>query len=314
MRIVRFLVKSILSLVILYLLLILVFYAFFNDNNYNNPAQSESAKDGQFITLSAGDIFYREAGLGQKVILLHGFGSSSASFLGLMTELSKDFRVFALDFPGFGLSAKQKEEDLTLASQVKTVLEFMDQKNMDKAFIVAHDMGGAVAAKLAIDYPNRVEKLVLIAPEGYGQDLRYNYLKYIPPPLDRLFLRLFMFNSNAVKKTLEKAFYDDEQVTKDIINNYVESYKTKRADWAFSKKIKQGLSPDLTAQFSQIKASTLVIWGRQDELIKSTVMEELNHQMPEVTGYFIENTGHLPQQESPEGVADLITSFLIKIL
>ena len=315
MKAIRYLIFLAIFLVVVYGILTVTYFGLYSDSKYAKGQDLEAAQDGQFVNLSTGEIFYREAGLGKKVIFLHGFGDSSASFEKIMEEMSSQYRVYALDFPGFGFSSKEKTNEMNLEEKVQTVLDFMDFKNTDKVYLVGHSMGGAVATQLAVDYPEKVEKLALISTAGYGDDHgAYSALKWIPPPLDKLFVRWFLFNNNTVKKNLDAAFYDDDLASIELVNQYLEPTQTKGADWSYLKNIKQGIASDLKDEFAKVTQSTLLIWGREDEMIPSDTMTSLRAIMPNSTGYFLEFTGHLVHLESPEGVASLLENFFSQIL
>lgn len=312
----RTIIRTLIILLVLFLLLVLVYYAFFDDRRYIYPSDHSLAEEGTFTDLSTGRIFHRQTGRGSKVvILLHGFGSSSTTYKSMMEELSSQYQVIALDFPGSGLSSKQSEDDLSFAGKVKTVEEFMTKQAISQAYLVGHSVGGAVAAQVALNNPDKIEKLVLLAPAGYGDhDDSFAYLKYIPPPLDRLFMRVGIFNNNSTKIILRKAYFDEDLVTKGLIANYLDPVKTKRADWGFIKQLSLGLVPDLSDEYAQITQPTLILWGNQDELISSLRLEEMVGSMIDVKGYLIHDVGHVVHEEGFESVAGRIKSFLARIL
>ncbi len=307
--------RILIILLVIYLIILLVYYVIESTSKRPEGKNTEEAKQGYFQRISTGEIFYREAGLGKRMILLHGFGSSSASYQGLMEALDDTYRVFALDFVGFGLSSKEKDNDLSFEGQVKTVIEFMDKKGINKAHLVGHSMGGAVAVKLAATYPDRFEKVVLISPAGWGEyQGELSYIKYFPHPIDKFIVRGFLQTTGAIKTALNKAFYEDELVTKEIVMSHWEPTQTRRADWSYAKKIKMGIVPDIKDEFSKISQPTLVIWGREDEILSSETLRAITEQVDKSEGYFIENSGHVPHQENPESLASLIKRFLARII
>ena len=312
----RIITRTLIILLVLYLLLVLLYYAFFDDHRYVNSVDHALAEEGSFTDLSTGKIFHRQTGRGSKVvILLHGYSGSSISFKPIMEELGKQYQVIALDFPGSGLSSKQKEDDLSFAGKVKTVEEFMTTRAISQAYLIGHSVGVAVAAQVALNNPDKIEKLVLLAPAGYGNyDRSLTHVKYIPPPLDRLFMRVGVLNNNSAKILLGKGFFDDDLVTKSIIANYLEPTKTKRADWGLIKQLRLGLVPDLANDYAKIIQPTLILWGEQDEMIPSMYLEEMVKSMDDVVGYLIHDAGHSLHEENTESIAERIKSFLAKII
>jgi len=315
MKSLRVIIKILAVIIGIYLLGLLVFYAFYGDSQYTSPQDLEESQQGYFASLSTGQIFYRDQGLGEKIILLHGFGASSRNFEGLTEHLSENYRVYALDFPGFGLSSKQADDQNNFAGQVKTVIEFMDYQNINQAYLIGHSMGGAVAAQVAADYPERVNKLVLLDTAGFGQHQGpYQFLKYLVPPIDRLITRMFVFNNSFITKAVELAYYDNELVDKDIVQDYLLPTKTKRADRTYIQKIREGIVPDISEEFAQIQAPTLILWGREDAIVDSLILTELNNLIEGSQAYYIEASGHVPHEENTEATANLIEQFIASLL
>jgi pimeloyl-ACP methyl ester carboxylesterase len=107
-------------------------------------------------------IHYVEAGQGKAVLLIHGLGASTFSFRHTIPELAQRYRVIALDLKGFGYSARP-QSDYSLTAQAALVRQVMDRLGVERAAVVGHSMGGAVAMRLALGYPERVSRLVLVA-------------------------------------------------------------------------------------------------------------------------------------------------------
>ncbi|MBU1148741.1 alpha/beta fold hydrolase, partial [Patescibacteria group bacterium] len=246
---------------------------------------------------------------------LHGYGASSLNFHDIMEELDDKYRVFALDLPGFGLSDKRSESDFSFDGQVQTVVDFIEEKNIDHTYLIGHSMGGAVAAKVAALYPDKIDKLVLIAPTGLGEyKSGIEWISKFPMPIDRLITRWFLINANSMQKVLLDSYYDDDFVTKTLIKEYLAPAQTKGSDYSYVRKIRLGISPDITEVFSQITQPTLLLWGREDQIISSNQMDTLTELIPDNEGYFMEGVGHVPQGENAEGTASLINRFLSKLI
>ena len=118
-----------------------------------------------FTTVDGVRIHFQEAGNenAAPLILIHGFISSNLIWSDVLLPLAgAGLRVIAPDLPGYGYSDKPSDSEYTIESQARAVLGLMDRLEIEKATIVGASYGGAVAASVALDYPERVERLVLV--------------------------------------------------------------------------------------------------------------------------------------------------------
>lgn len=113
----------------------------------------------------AGRFAVAEAGTGEPVICLHGLGGTKGSFLPTLSELAgDDFRVIAVDFPGFGDSYKPIGAPYDAPYLAETVIDVLDALELDHAHLIGNSMGGRVALEMGLSHPDRTGKLVLLAP------------------------------------------------------------------------------------------------------------------------------------------------------
>ncbi len=113
------------------------------------------------------NIAYIDEGKSDNVILLiHGLGTSAKSWMKNIPSLSKDFRVIAIDLPGYGKSDKGNYK-YSMSWYATVLTEFLAELNIDKATFVGHSMGGQISLVTSLNYPNKVNKLVLISPAGF---------------------------------------------------------------------------------------------------------------------------------------------------
>ena len=129
----------------------------------------DDADDGDFVTLSGGArMHYVTRGdSGSPVILIHGLMDSALNWSKNIDALAQTHRVWAIDLIGFGFSSRVTEPTYSLKYFARTIREFMDAQGIERASIVGHSLGGAVALELTHDYPARADKLILIAPGTY---------------------------------------------------------------------------------------------------------------------------------------------------
>ncbi|QUM84697.1 alpha/beta fold hydrolase [Moritella sp. 28] len=120
------------------------------------------------ITISSGSVHYSEYGQGEPLVLLHANPGDSLDFEAVIPALSKNYRVLALDWPGYGESTKPERPELATVLFFYDVLrEFLAELALPSAFFIGNSIGGNVAARLASESPELVRGLVLVSPGGF---------------------------------------------------------------------------------------------------------------------------------------------------
>src|SRR5258708_470574 len=124
----------------------------------------------QSLTIDGNRIAYRTCGSGPDVLMIHGWVGSGAMWAGLMSHLAPNCRTWALDLMGFGESSNgEPTRVLSIDDQVRHVAAFCEAQSIRPYAVIGHSMGGGVSLKLALDYPDLLQKLVVIAPVVLGR-------------------------------------------------------------------------------------------------------------------------------------------------
>lgn len=268
---------------------------------YCTAAEVDAALTGHDATAFGFKLHYREAGEGPVVILLHGLGGDGSRWTATMNVLAKDFRVIALDQIGFGASDKPLVNyDHGLLGEF--LVEFMKAIGVDKASILGHSMGAFVGMDAAVNHPEMVDRLILLDGGGMENAPRSAHLVQIQ-------------NGTTLAQTreyFELMFYDKSRVTDQMVrDNYVRrlnaSYTISRMQEARAK----NLALLTEEQARGIRAPTLIIWGKQDELLDPSMAGELDRVIPDARVELLDKCGHIPQVEQPERFHQLVYEFLI---
>jgi pimeloyl-ACP methyl ester carboxylesterase len=120
---------------------------------------------GAFTTISSGRLHYVDCGTGQAILMIHGLGGNLGHFdCGLIDDLARDFRVVAIDRPGSGYSERSPGAPANIRAQARQVAEVIEKLEIDNPLVVGHSLGGAVALALALEKPELVRGLALLAP------------------------------------------------------------------------------------------------------------------------------------------------------
>jgi pimeloyl-ACP methyl ester carboxylesterase len=120
---------------------------------------------GRFIDLDGGRIHDLDEGSGPALLLIHGLAGQMRNFThSLFDRLKRDYRVVVLDRPGSGYSTRPADAPATISAQAATIARFAKTLGLDRPVVVGHSLGGAIALALALDHPDAVGALALIAP------------------------------------------------------------------------------------------------------------------------------------------------------
>ena len=122
-----------------------------------------------YITINRQVIYYQKVGKGKNLILLHGWGMDVSSFWQMVDFLKDNFTLWLIDLPGFGKSDLPKKT-FTISDYAKIVAEFIKKNRIKKPALFGHSYGGKITIKLAVLYPNLIDKLILEASSGINPD------------------------------------------------------------------------------------------------------------------------------------------------
>jgi pimeloyl-ACP methyl ester carboxylesterase len=133
---------------------------------------------GRFIDVDGARIHYLDKGSGPTLLLVHGLAGQMHNFThSLLGKLMRDFRVVILDRPGSGYSTRPTEDWATISAQARVISRFCEVLGLERPLIVGHSLGGAIALALALNHPERVAGLALLAPVTHQPE-------HVPPPFD----------------------------------------------------------------------------------------------------------------------------------
>lgn len=270
------------------------------------------------VPTASGDVSIAEIGDGPVFVLLHGGGpgaSGEANFHQNLAALAKHFRVVLPDQPGFGGSFRPTQEQLDERSITQTavdaLVEAFDQLGIDTFHLLGNSLGGAAAIALAQQHPDRVDKLVLMAPGGgwlpfgptptEGQKEMWKYYNGEGPTLRKMksFLGVMTAEPKKWAGTAEARFEAS------LDESHIEFYH--RLNDHFAKR--RGMDP-LWQQLHKIKAPTLLLWGRDDRTITLEGAQIMLKYIRDVQLHVFGNCGHWVQLERQAEFERLVTDFL----
>ena len=267
---------------------------------------------------------YTEAGQGPETILfVHGLGGTRHHWKQTIPGLSKDYRTLAVDLPGYGDSRLEKApQDSLMHFFANSLLALMDSLSIPRAHVVGHSMGGQVAMLLALEHPERVQKLILAAPAGIetfteaeGEGLRTYAVNVYPQRLPE----------EKIRQNYALNFYQMPEAAEGLIQERLalneSSYYPIYAN-VLIKAVEGMLDTPLASRLSELEPPVLILFGEEDQLIPNRFLhpglttEALARQgqqaIPKSQLVLIPEAGHLLMFERPEAFNKALKNFLNK--
>lgn len=267
------------------------------------------------VVVEGNRIAYTDSGEGPPVILVHGFGGSMWQWE-YQQPLSLSYRLIVLDMLGAGLSGKPDIE-YTPAQLVDFMRNFMDALQITNAALVGNSMGAGIVMGMALTYPDRVDKVVLIdgLPDQIRNKLTSPSLQRALgpwPPLWVLKLANWFAGPGTTKKILSEMVHNDELLTPAVIDR---STRNRRRP-GFFKPLRATVKnlPLWESGFAQrigeIRQPTLILWGAKDAVFAPSVGEQLHRTIPRSQLTLIPDAGHIAMWERPDVINPLLIKFL----
>jgi pimeloyl-ACP methyl ester carboxylesterase len=288
------------------------------------PAAQLADADSQFINIAGLTVHYKTSSAipvaeGPILFFLHGFASTLYSWHEVMDDLGKTGWSISLDRPAFGLTDRPKggawknSNVYAPEGQVELSVDLLNALNIDSAVIVGHSSGGALAAKLALDYPDRFDGLILVSPaiirEG-GAPLWTRPLLFTPQ-FNRVGPLLMRQLSGASGSTfLQSTWSNPNLVDEDTVEAYQKGIKVNDWDQALWEFTRTNQRLDLFDQLNGIKIPTLVIAGSGDQIVSVEEAEQVAQAIPDSAFEVLNECGHIPQEECPGPFIKIVQEWL----
>jgi pimeloyl-ACP methyl ester carboxylesterase len=244
------------------------------------------------------------------VILLHGLGSSLHTWEPWAAVLSAKYRVIRYDLPGFGLTGADPTGDYTQARGMDVLEGLMDRLGIKSASLVGSSMGGRLAWNLAARSPARVDKLVLISPDGFASPgFDYDKAPAVPAVLKLMkhVLPRFMLRTNLVP-----AYADPARLTEATVTRYHDMLLAPGVRGAMLDRMGQTKLDPPEEMLRRITAPTLLLWGDNDAMIPVTNAADYLKVLPRAELVRLPALGHVPHEEAPERSVKPVLEFLAK--
>ncbi|MNF43059.1 2-hydroxy-6-oxononadienedioate/2-hydroxy-6-oxononatrienedioate hydrolase [compost metagenome] len=277
------------------------------------------AATSQFTRIPLGDrelnIHYNDCGDGAEVVvMLHGSGPGASGWANFNRNIdplvSAGYRVILLDCPGWSKSDSIVCEGSRSDLNAQVLKGLVDQLGLDRVHILGNSMGGHSAVAFALNWPERVGKLVLMGGGTGGaspfvpmptEGIKLLQGLYREPTIDNLraMMNVFVYDSRDLTDALFQARLDNMLARRDHLENFVKSLAANPKQF-----------PDFGPRLAEIKAETLVIWGRNDRFVPLDTGLRLVAGIPNSELHVFNNCGHWAQWEHAEKFNRMVLDFL----
>jgi pimeloyl-ACP methyl ester carboxylesterase len=272
------------------------------------------------VTIHGRRVAYRTGGWGPLLVLLHGITSTSATWDRVLPALARRYTVLAPDLPGHGRSDKAGG-DYSIGAHANTVRDLLDALGYRRATVIGHSLGGGVAMQVAYQYPERVERLVLVAPGGFGREVSIVLRAAAVPGSDRMLglaaWRPVVEAGTLLAQLLGRLGVRGSTDLEEIGRAYA-SLSERDARAAFVETLRgvvdyQGQRvtaldrTDLATRFP-----SLIVWGEQDRVVPVRHGREFHQIVPHTYLAVFERAGHFPHRDEADRFVDVVDEFLAR--
>ena len=253
------------------------------------------------IVINNLEINCKIAGSGPAILILHGWGGSSDSWMKVQEIVSKEgYQVIVPDFPGFGKS-KTPPIPWGIKDYTDFVNEFIEKtcgESVEPFFLLGHSFGGRIAIKFAVSYPEKIKGLILCDSAGIKQKWG---------PKEKFIFRLSKIGNAIFTPKILTRF---KNRARELFYIFLRHKDYVKADGTMKETIKKVLEEDLLPELSEIKNRTLIVWGQGDRMVPVKFAHIFKERIENSQLLILPKIGHSPHLESPKELAEVILKFI----
>lgn len=269
-----------------------------------------AAPPSRFVMLEGVRLHIRDTGQreGTPVLLLHGFGSSLHTWEDWARLMEAEHRVIRLDLPGFGLTGADPSGDYSDLRAVALLAALLDQLGVARADVVGSSMGGRIAWRFAAERPDRVRRLVLMAPDGFAS----RGFTYDKPAAVPLMMRALPYTlpMPLLRGGLAPAYADPSVLTAEVLERY--------RDMMLAPGVRRAILDRMATQvlvppepiLARIAAPTLLLWGESDRMVPAPHAADYARILRDSRTVVLPGLGHVPMEEDPARSLAPVIAFL----
>jgi pimeloyl-ACP methyl ester carboxylesterase len=271
----------------------------------------------RWVTVADRPVNTIELGAGPPIVFVHGLSGSWPNWLEQLPVFAADHRVIAMDLPGFGHSP-MPAETITISLYARILDSLLETLQIDAATVVGNSMGGFVSSELAIAFPQRVERLVLISGAGIST-YRHKQVERLEPYLRRVAPMVAAYTGWTAARS---DWIARRAGLRNISLGFVTRHPSRlpaplaaeqirgAGKPGFMQALRANIDYPIRERLPEIACPTLIVWGDEDKVIPvgdASMFEEL---IPNSRKVIFEGTGHMAMLERPGAFNELLAGFI----
>lgn len=271
---------------------------------------------GEFIDVAGARLYYYAAGtrgVGEPVLLIHGFPTSSHLWSDVVPLLPKGHRVVVVDLLGYGRSDRPDSREVSIRAHAERMIALLDELSINYACVVGHDVGGGIAQAMAVRWPARVSRLCLIDTVAFdewpGREVKVARAML---PLTRHLPATWLLS--ILRTDLARGYLTSERAAHSI-DMYVRPFSSPEGRDALVAHLSQLDAAETRALEPRLKdvvQPTAILWGAEDPFLAPTIARRLQSAIPDSTLEVLPEMRHFLPEEAPERVASVVTELLAR--
>jgi len=276
-----------------------------------------------FVSVDGMSVHYRDEGPKTDsipLVLLHGTGASLLTWDAWVDNLTKggtsnhpSHRVIRLDLPAYGLTGPNSDNTYTAGYYSRFLHDFLTKIGVSQCDLGGNSLGGGIAWRYALDYPDNVRNLLLIDAGGYplqSKSVPIAFRLATIPVLKDLLVNITP--RSLVEKSIRNVYADDSRVTDALIDQYMDMALREGNRKAFISRMATSMSDSTYLKIPTLRQRTLILWGANDYLIPIENAYRFHRDLANDTLVVMPNAGHVPMEELPIQSVRIVRAFLDK--
>jgi pimeloyl-ACP methyl ester carboxylesterase len=272
----------------------------------------------QYLTIHGHKRAFVKVGSGPALLLLHGLGCDHKTWLPVIATLSRRYTVIAPDLLGHGMSDKPRA-DYSVGGYANGMRDLLTVLGIDKVTVVGHSFGGGIAMQFAYQFPERTERMILVAPGGIGREVTPAIRAISLPGFQAAMgIATLPGSRQAIKGGLRTLARSGLSHVRDLdeVADIVQHLSDRKARAAITHVVRavvdwRGQVVTMADRAYLTHAMPMcVIWGSDDMVIPAHHAELAAEIAPKATVEVIRNAGHFPHKDHPQRFVKIINDFI----